>query len=306
MKKILYLFSPLAVIIPAMFFSCCNPNSYDDQDHPVTCNCLLGSWTPVVIPNSLRITFTPDSMEYGIIPNGEFYAIVSKYACQASNDTLFVQTIEEKPFRILMIRTGHEKFVFAVFKGVKGTEDHIAHAFQIEKIPGSHNGKKAGIHSEVNRDIPIHPDTYILPYGFTGVFAIAYNQPDGMLPAYDSSGNKVYSFINNINFLAKVQSSPDIISYALNNMRFFYPGPDGSAIPLTSYHIFDTVSQEHLLNENHVFLVGFNRIGRCEINKIVNDTIEGNIMFLKIGKDAFYSENVLGRDSLLFAGKFHK
>jgi hypothetical protein len=307
MTKRMYMFCLFAALSIAILYSSCNPNSTYSSDDPVNCKFHIGSWACVGTQNNIKVTFTHDTLLYEMYINGKnIAAINSKYSCLASNDTLFIQTIEEIPVRFHIIRIGQSQAVLAGFKGAKGIEDHIAGAFSIERISGEENYDKPAIETGMIPEKNIEHHNYILPDGFTGILAIAYNQPEGIMPTYDSLGNKTFSLVGNTDFLAKVQSAPDIICFAMNKIKFFYPGSDGLAIPLRSYKVFDTVPQEHLLKENHVFLVGYNRIGRHEISKIINDTIEGNILFLKVGKDAVYSENVFGTDSLLFAGEFHK
>jgi hypothetical protein len=258
------------------------------------------------MPNSISITFTPDTLKYNITLNGEDIAFInSEYTCLACNDTLFIQTIEEKPFRLQMLRTGQNNAVLAIYKATKGTEDHIAVAFLIEKVFVKNNKKEEAAVSEMYKEKAGDYDTYSLPFGFTGVMAIAYDQADGVLPAYDNLGGKIYSLVDNDDFFVKVRSGPDVIGYAMNKMKFFYEGSD-SVVPLKSYYIFDTIPQQYAPTENHVFLIGYNRIGRRFLNKIVKDKIEGNILFLKIGMDAFYSENTLATDSVWLAGKYHK
>jgi len=296
----------IAVFSFTMSFSCCNARRSQNNDTTISYNYHWGSWQSVEISSSIKIIFTPDTLKYNITLNGEDYTVINgEYTCLANDDTLFIQTIEEKPFRLRMIRTGQNNAVLAIYKGTKGTEDHIAFAFLIEKVSVEIHKKEEAAVSEMYQEKAGQYDTYILPFGFTGVMAIAYDQTDGMLPAYDNLGGKIYSLVDNDDFFAKVRSGPDVIGYAMNKMKFYYLGSD-SVVPLRSYYIFDTIPQQYAPTENHVFLVGYNRIGRRGFNKIANDTIEGNILFLKVGMDAFYSENTFGADSVQLGGKYYR
>jgi hypothetical protein len=147
-------------------FTCCNPSLSKSNDNTITCNYHLGTWHSVGMPNSISITFTPDTLKYNIPLNGEDFAFINnEYAYLACNDTLFIQTIEETPMRLLMLRTGQDHSVLAIFKAAKGTEDHIALAFLIEKETAENNQKESDIVSENIRQRLAHTMLMFFPLG---------------------------------------------------------------------------------------------------------------------------------------------
>jgi hypothetical protein len=283
----------------------CNNRSNNIENELCYCNIVIGKWAVKGVSQMIEIT--NDSIFWKMCIDGNHFNFInSKYSCYSSNDTVLIKTVEDIPIRIKMLRIDDEHFALALFKSLKGTEDHVAHAFLVENYFDEKIGRDSRIKLERSHENTIKHDTYILPDGFTGVLAIAYNQSDGILPTYDSFGNKTFSLVNNTDFLVKIQSDLDIIGYATNKIGFFYSYSEDSAIALRSYQIFDKVPQEQHFKDNHVFLVGFNRIGRTSINRIINDNIEGNILFLKVSKDFAYSENALATDSVFFHGKYLK
>jgi hypothetical protein len=276
-----------------------SPVSYHQQEKAT--NVLYGTWQIAEAPGSMRIKFTPDTLLLYVLQGHEYLELVKyHYTSFQHFDTIFVQTVDEVPLSYLFMLCNSNKAVMCVFKSGKGIEGHISNLTFIERVLDA-NGIKMDSHTNVES---FTKDIFVLPWASSGLYAICYNQQDGLQAVIDSSGNRYFDLTGQNDNIIKLQSQPDFKKFLTKNIHFHYKKTDGSTVPLTTYGIYDTVNIER--SQNHAFLVGFDRIARSVINKIVDDSIHGNILFVKIGQDAFYTTRMLSGDSLLFKQKYFK
>ena len=146
------------------------------------------------------------------------------------------------------------------------------------------------------------PDIYILPEGFSGVFAVAFNQKDGDEPTFDEAGNRVFTFSNPGSFFMKTTAVESNFNIATLNMKIFYRDSLGrlSEIRLVDRYSpqkpgFDTTGK-------YAICYGINRVGRPIIDRIAGENIAGNIVFFEVGQP---KTNHFTNDSILHQGSYH-
>ncbi|MDO8898613.1 MAG: hypothetical protein Q7V19_13270, partial [Bacteroidales bacterium] len=278
----------------SVLFSNCNNFTYDS---PQTAgNLIYGTWESVDSKSSLRIKFTTDTLVfYTLQEHGYIELIKFQYISYRRYDTTFVQTVEEVPLRLILIKGNFNKAVLCFYKNGKGIENHISNLLFIEQVLDV-NGIEIQKFDSRNAEESSAKDIFILPHETVGLYAICYNQPDGLQGNIDIHGNRYFDLTGQSDFIVKLQPQPDFTKFLTKNIIFHYKKADGSTVPLTTYGIHDSVKSDTA--QNQAFLVGYDRIARSEINDIVNNDIKGNVLFVKIGKDAFYSLKMLIDDSI--------
>jgi hypothetical protein len=150
------------------------------------------------------------------------------------------------------------------------------------------------------------PDIYILPKGFPCVMAIAFDQDDGIKPMLDASGRKIYIISDTGSFLVKITGRPDLFNYATNNLRFYYRVLKDSLVRMPVYKYYDSIPDDSIVSNKHVFLLGYDRWGRNRISSIIQGNIKFNILFLKITTDLYYNPNHFGHDNVFYLGRYYK
>lgn len=283
-------------------FSSCN-NSDDSKKQTTSNNLLSGTWESVDSQSSLRLKFTTDTLVlYTLQEHGYIELIKYQYFSYRRYDTIFVQTVEEVPLRLILIKGNFNKAVLCFYKSGKDIENHISNLLFIEQVLDV-NGIEMQKFDSRNAEESSAKDIFILPLETVGVYAICYNQPDGLQSNIDIHGNRYFDLTGQNDFIVKLQPQPDFTKYLTKNIIFHYKKADGSTVPLTTYRIHDSVKSD--TDQNQAFLVGYDRIPRPVINDIVNNDIKGNVLFVKIGKDAFYSTHMLAEDSIKFNQKYY-
>ena len=266
---------------------------------------MLGTWESIGSSNKIKIELQNDSMQYSVKINNEWNSVFAVgYFCSAHYDSIFITTIETNPNRFLFIKISEGYYALCLFKNLKGLKNNISSLACLVK-------KKT---ASINDAIPMNyehivknrkPDIFILPDNYSGILAIAYDQPDGYTPVSDSLRGKVYQMNETNNFLFKVQPSFDLINYTTNNMKFYYKTKTNSLNPLFLYKCSYEKPDESDTNKNHVFSIGYDRIGKKQLNLITGMKLTSNVLFLKITNEKNYSERNLGHDSVYYLGKFY-
>lgn len=258
-------------------------------------------------PNvNLKKSFTKDMLEgqwcwrdsvgtyFEYLPNGEVRDIINfeditdpedgpvTYRLEERNDTLFLIHRYKQMIVNNQNIVGYEK-QWAVkisgdcmeqicFKSGKGIDNHIDEYDVRIKLT---NGKPRLF----DTNMPI--TKYILPKGFKGHVTIAFNQPTGIAPEYDSHGNRIVRIPPS--GILKTQMKED--AFGMAGKRFMVMIPDSSSqalVSLPSYDKFDSPErQESLKNTFGVIMQGFNQLAREDVNRLFGEPIAGNtLMFL--------------------------
>jgi len=258
-------------------------------------------------PNvNLKKSFTKDMLEgqwcwrdsvgtyFEYLPNGEVRDIINfeditdpedgpvTYRLEERNDTLFLIHRYKQMIVNNQNIVGYEK-QWAVkisgdcmeqicFKSGKGIDNHIDEYDVRIKLT---NGKPRLF----DTNMPI--TKYILPKDFKGHVTIAFNQPTGIAPEYDSHGNRIVRIPPS--GILKTQMKED--AFGMAGKRFMVMIPDSSSqalVSLPSYDKFDSPErQESLKNTFGVIMQGFNQLAREDVNRLFGEPIAGNtLMFI--------------------------
>lgn len=125
---------------------------------------------------------------------------------------------------------------------------------------------------------------YVIPEGFTGSVWIAFNQPKGSPPEYDSIGNPI--LIIPSSGLLETTLPEDV--FATANRYYNIWGKVNSekeAKVFKSFDKFDRIDTTTIKpDELYAFVGGFNQTSRSEINEIFQKPISGNVLTIFIGK----------------------
>jgi len=248
-----------------------------------------------VIQNNdkVRMVFTKDSLYYFLRKIDTIVPLFKdSYTCEKYEDSLFIKTPNWITFHLLF---QHNQVTFCNYKGGKGFENQIDEVYLVERADK--------LIYESKPDRWKNPDLFLLPYGFKGVCAIAYSQIDGKNVVYNETGSRVFSLSNKNQFLTKTHAIEDIYNIAAMNIRFYY---SDSLQRLTKLTVIDkSMLSNNVFNENLVYAVnlGFNQVGRDEINSIIGERIDGNIAFFKICNKP---SMIMDTDSLLYNKQYYE
>ncbi len=261
---------------------------------------------------NLKKSFTKDKLEgqwcwrdsigtyFEYLPNGEVRDVVNfedytdpddgpiTYRLEERNDTLYLI----HRYKQMMVHKlgknyaenviGYEKqwavkingdcMEYFCFKSGKGIDNHIDEYDVRIKL----TNRKPRL---FDTNMPI--TKYILPKGFKGHVTIAFNQPTGIAPEYDSHGNRIVRIPPS--GILKTQMKEDAFGMAGKRFRVMIPDTSSqSLVSLPSYDKFDSPErQESLKNTFGVIMQGFNQLARQDVNRLFGEPISGNtLMFI--------------------------
>lgn len=282
-------------------------NSGNDYHGFTNCLDLVGKWKVIGTHNEIKVEFRDDSMHYFVNINGWWMGDVTKYSCRACNDSIYVTAFTERSqLHYLFIKVTDQYSVFCLYKPIKGLEKNLSKVvYLIRKETDTTKNNSTFTNQELIKQRGSNPDVFILPDKYSGVLAVAYDQPDGIKPVLDSRGRRIYNILDTNSFLIKVQTAPDLFNYVVNNIEFYYRSKDSSLIPIIVHQHYDTISADSVIIKNHIFSVGYDRIDRNKINFIVGKKISTNILFFKITKARNYNEENLAKDSVFHLGRYY-
>lgn len=297
----------LGIVLLAGISVSFNRSSSNDNKGFANCNDLIGTWRVIGTRNEIKVEFREDSMYYSIDMNGWWIRDVRKYSCRAANDSLFVITYNERyQSQYLIIKITDQLSVFCMYKNIPGLEYNLGTmVYLIRKETDIIQNSKALTNAELIKMRGSNPDVFIIPFKYSGVLAIAYDQPNGINPVADLHGKRIYNVYDTNSFLVKVQTAPDLFNYVVNNIEFYYRSMTDSLISITVHQHFDTIPADSVGTNCHIFSVGYDRVGRNRINRIIGKKISANILFFKITNKRNYNEENLARDSVFHFGKYY-
>ncbi|MHC1702982.1 MAG: hypothetical protein AB9846_03640 [Tenuifilaceae bacterium] len=134
--------------------------------------------------------------------------------------------------------------------------------------------------------------SYIFPDGFKGAAWIAFNQPDGIPPAYDSLGNPILKIP--ANGLLQTTLHEDIFATANEYYKIMEESSKGKGYKrYQSYDKFASIDSTCCNPDSLIaFMCGFNQKPRNDINEnIFHKPIYGNVMTIYIGKYKWFEKN---------------
>jgi len=124
--------------------------------------------------------------------------------------------------------------------------------------------------------------TYIIPRNYYGAIWIAFNQPTGESPQYDSIGNPV--LIIPENGMLKTKLHEDVFATANKHYVILKKNNDPSYSKFISYDKFEHFDyNKYNEKDTLAIMCGYNQDAREDINKRFSQSIEGNVMTIFIG-----------------------
>lgn len=276
----------LLVISTLIVLFSCNSIQKKYKVDVFSCNEIIGDWS-VLNNKSVKISFTGDSLSYNLLnESGEkIISIHEKYNCYSNGDSIFINSIDNY-FRFLIVKS-NSYYIICNYKRFDNIVPQIDEILVLSKK-----------YEDIKRKNEcVRKDIVVIPNNFTGICAIAFNQPKGTKVEYDSVGNRIFR-LHKERFLESYQVKESIYNVVFDNIEFMYENaePDKhiqiinkNRLPLKNFNISSDVV--------YAVNMGFNQVPRKEINRITNTNIEGNILFFKIGK---YPSIINNSDSLIF------
>ena len=251
------------------------------------CEYIEGKWVYKNIKNSY-FEFKDDSLFYYLRNNNQWERVIrDKYYCKKEGDTLFCNSSDN--FFSAMFINYKSCIVWCSFKS-------YIDAFHIAEVDVVQNGKV--INDKKTGLVDYKSDVIILPYGFTGVFAIAFNQKDGESVKFDSCGQRVFCFSDTSDLFISTVAKENIFNIATQNIKVYYSKSSNSLEEIPVISKFMLINGDDFIDSSvYVVNMGFNRIGRKRINNVLKRSIEGNIAFFKVGK---HPELLTNYDELKF------
>lgn len=287
------------LIVSGVFISF---NTHTENQKQNITEILVGTWEDAEEGSSFRIQFSFDTLVIYTSQSDDYIELLrAEYASYHINDTIFVSTVEIKPLRFVIISLDTHSAIMCFYKQGKGIEDHISNLMVINKIKDRF-GQNILSHEEISKK-SISKDIYIFPESANGLYALCYNHSTGIMYYNDDFGNRHFDFTNENNGIIMLRTLPDIVKFLTGNIILLYKNQYGALKP----YICNELNEDDSLpnNQSCALFVGFDRIARPVINRIVNDEVKGNILFIKIGKDSVYSINMLSEDSIYYEQYFH-
>ncbi|MHC1702983.1 MAG: hypothetical protein AB9846_03645 [Tenuifilaceae bacterium] len=130
---------------------------------------------------------------------------------------------------------------------------------------------------------------YILPKGFKGAAWIAFNQQDGISPAFDSIGNVILSIPENGLLLTTLHE--DVFATANKNYSILQVESGQNKNIYQAFEKIEKIDSTCCKTDEYIAIMsGFNQDGRKAINKLFGKQIKGNVMTIFIGKYKWYDE----------------
>ncbi len=176
--------------------------------------------------------------------------------------------------RYAMRISGDYKVDFS-FKSGEGINNHVDEYFLMVRDSVEHPRL-------FDDGLPI--TKFVLPQGFKGHVAIAFNQPDGVVPTYDTKGNCIVSIPTS--GVLKTQLKEDVFSLA--GRRFGIMICDSitkQSVELPSLHRFEFFYGQNLPQGLSVIVEGFNQLQREDLNRLFKQQLNGNVLMFYVVDD---------------------
>jgi len=283
MKKNCYLLFFLAIIVAA--FSCTKKVTYPEY---------FGTWKRVDTPSSKKVLCEDgkykalfyDTLEFSPESN-------AKYELNYKEDTVWMTTVYHNISNgFEVVRKFHSKEVLFLngdfitnitYKAIRGPlKNHIdEYGVWVRDVA---NPKKL--------DYSGKRITYVFPKNFKGAAWIAFNQPNGVAPEFDSQGNPILRIPENGILETKLHED----AFATANGHYSIVKDDGEKfIPFKTFDKFDRFDSTCCeRDEYYAFMQGFNQKSRDDINEnIFRKSITGNVLAIYIGKYQWFEKNEL-------------
>lgn len=126
---------------------------------------------------------------------------------------------------------------------------------------------------------------FLFPEGFTGPISIAYGQKLGEKAEFDAQGRPLFNIPADGMFETQVPEDP--VAFALGAMQFCYTAAKGGGqrvIPLVPTDVIRPVGEapaagsgQYHPDSVYVWAMGYNQLGRTNINRLFGKAVEGNV-----------------------------
>lgn len=235
-----------------------------------------------VVSGRWRSTDQPDRyLEF--LPNGECRFVVEsdseqcqygiKYRLEAENDTLYLIRQHASGYmQRHAIRISGDYMVTIYFKTLEGITSNV---------------DEYGVYV---RDTVAHPRPFdaglpiakfILPKGFIGHVTVAFNQPDGVAPEYDTEGNTLMRIPPS--GVIYTRQKEDVFGIAARRFEILMEdSTSGKLVRLPSVDKFELFFATSLPKTTGVVMQGFNQMGREMLNGVLGRSIQGNILMFYV------------------------
>lgn len=285
MKKAVH---PLALsVIFISLLQSCNVGNQKPES-PLTCESITGMWYGT--NENVGMKITKDSIFWYAYKFREKPMIADSYTCDMIGDSVEITGISSQ-LRNIFYRQDN-RVIMLNYKGGR-YRDHVAVAIEMVK------NKETQKHTP---PITTKPDMFILPEGFTGVFAVAFNQNEGMDATFDETGNRIFEFSDPESFFMKTKAVESNFNIATLNMKILSKDAQGR---LSEIRLVDRYSpQQPGFDITGIWAIcyGINRVGRPIIDRIAGEKINGNIAFFEVGQP---KSNHFTNDSILHRAEYH-
>jgi hypothetical protein len=215
-----------------------------------------------------------------------------KYKIEMLNDTLHLKIIykglningkvKRKSIDRRVIWLNGDYLTWANFKDGSGINNHIdEYAVLVKDVPNP-------IKEKIKRPLI----NYVFPADFKGEAWIAFNQPNGIKPTYDSIGNPILKIPQS--GILSTTLHEDVFATANGHFKIWKAEPNGGKNKLIkSFDKFERIDSTCCLPDSlYAFMGGFNQTSRDDINEnIFKEKISGNVMSIYIGKYKWFVKN---------------
>lgn len=217
-----------------------------------------------------------------------------KYKIEMLSDTLHLNIIykgrningkvKRKFIERRVIWLNGDYLTWANYKDLPGITNHIdEYAVLVKDVP-----------TPAKESIKRPLINYLFPKGFKGGAWIAFNQPNGDKPTYDSLGNPILRIPQNGILLTTLHE--DVFATANGHYKIWEESQNGSKNRLfKSFEKFEKIDSSCCVPDSlYAFMGGFNQTSRDDINEnIFKKPISGNVMSIYIGKYKWFEKNWL-------------
>lgn len=263
-----------------------------------TCTIILGNWEQ--INGSLfKRCFSSNGTFKEYIGGAESiskynkYNKSNRYKVIVKSDTVWLyltysnlmtnQKVRKKTTKHYALKVEDNYLTMISYKEAKGKYDHVDEYS---------TWKREGVIPSYKTENRTHIK-FIFPEAFKGAAWIAFNQPNGVPPIYDSLGNAILKIPENGLLLTSLHE--DVFATANKNYEILEEHNQNRI--LGTYRTFDKFDKFDStcckLNEFIAVMCGFNQEGREDIDKFFGKSINKNVMTIYIGKYNWFEQNWL-------------
>lgn len=171
------------------------------------------------------------------------------------------------------------QITYFIFKDAAGIESHVDEYAVLFRKGTERVITKTGLHI-----------TYIVPQNYKGVVWVAFNQPDGVKPEYDSTGGAVLRIPEN--GMLSTSLHEDVFATAQKNYSVAYEAGGKNYINYKTFDKSEPFDSTCCGTDERIALVGgFNQEGREDIEKFFGKKLSGNVFSFFIGTYARVDKN---------------